>query len=185
METGAVHNSRQTPSTRVETERDRGFDPPADDPPPGDADSYEANLETWDSDRDGYLTEAELEAAMADPANSGDDAAMLVALYHANEDLRKASDDQPLWETGISRADLRAVELAAANGEDLGGVAGLQGHFAARIAGASRELFPTGAPDPNALQQGMYGDCFMVAALAGLASSRPEDIVDMIEENDD
>ena len=47
------------------------------------------------------------------------------------------------------------------------------------------ELFPGGVQgiSPDDVQQGGVGDCYYLAALAGLAKQRPQDIVDMIKDN--
>ncbi len=161
-------------------------------PPPGELEGTTRVTETavehfddWDANGDGRLGKDELEAAMADPTYTDEAAATLVALYRAFDDLKKASNDQWGAETGISRNDLAALEAAQAAERDIGFAHYWYDDALATIDGTIDDVFGPGGPDGLALTQGGYGNCFFHAGLAGLAESRPDVIIDMIEENED
>lgn len=158
--------------------------------PQGTTDATRVAVEHFDAidtNGNGYLSKAELEAALEDPSFEGEAAAAVAALYAGYDDVATAHNDRAWFEklAGISMNDLRVVEDELANGRDVGWVNWRMRNGLEKIEGTIDDVFGPGGPSPDAVRQGSYGDCFFHAALAGLAAQRPEDIENMIHDNED
>lgn len=136
----------------------------------------EDNFESWDRDEDGILTNVEMDAALADPKLTGDDAAAAVVLRRQGDALGRCVEDA---EAGVTRSDLREFLLAGIPQNAMATLKVNRG-FEALALQASR-LGP--APelskenfDPELVEQGKAGACVM---LSTLAHNRPEEIRQM------
>jgi hypothetical protein len=139
-----------------------------------------------DADSDGYISAAEVDAAVVDDQYTGADAAVVATLNKLSDELEELSDDEWFDEnSGVTLADLQAYERT---GDVAGGlrrrVEGQYAYSDSRIAAGSGLLYgPTGAPTVEAVNQGQLGDCFFLAAVASVVSRNPTDITDIIADN--
>jgi hypothetical protein len=138
-----------------------------------------------DTDDDGFLSKSELSDALHSRSYTGHDAAAVAVLFENRRDLEELSNDE--WgdeNDGITKADLAAFDtLSRDEQRDLANYdyAMAQGP----IDRADYRLFPEGLASikPSAVEQGNYGVCYFLSAVAGLASSNPKAIRDMISED--
>jgi hypothetical protein len=143
----------------------------------------------WDTDKNGYLSKAELDAAMLDANNKGDDAAAVATLKDRREVLQKLSNDEYGAENdGITERDLDAYEATrklTPKSDDIAFTEGRYQNSQNKIKDASRDLFPDGTPKMDAIKQGGLGDCSFLAALGSKTNLDPESIKKMVKENED
>lgn len=139
-----------------------------------------------DKDRDGYLSEAEIDAAMIDRSIRGDEAAVVATLKELRGDLEELSDDE--WgdeNDGVTMADLEQYERTGSVPKELRDrVEGRFGWSKYRIGQSAPGVF-NGAPDPTAVTQGSIGDCYFLAAVVGQAYRDPRAVRRMITDNGD
>lgn len=143
------------------------------------------------ADKNGVITPAALDKAMSDPTLSPREAAALATMKNLKDELKKVSDDETLWETNITRADLEAFQASGKVPQEL--MDKVNGDYAFRenrINNASSELYAKDAngneklPDFNAISQGSIGDCYFLAALGSAAAQNPQAVHDMVKPND-
>lgn len=144
------------------------------------------NFKKIDTDSDEYLTKSEIEKALERTDLTADERVSLEFLRNNVDDLEEASNDE--WgdeNDGITKDDLKEY------GDDTvwGVHNALQRTNEAQKTG-SRDLYankenPLESIKPDAIKQGMIGDCYFEAALASLAATRPQDIQKMIRDNGD
>lgn len=171
---------------------------PADDAPPEQGtgkleeadprftDTVRNNFDSWDKDRDGRLSDGEVDKAIMDSKNKGADAAALATLKEKRDDLEEVANDELGDENdGVSRKDLEELDKHKDDKKLREGSEADFDYRRAKISGQSRELFANGNPDPKALKQGSTGNCYFVAALAGLAERDPERLKQMVKDNGD
>jgi hypothetical protein len=133
-----------------------------------------------DADNDGFISKTELWKAVANPGISGTSAMAVVTakdFYSQLEDIHTGYGIR-----GISRADLIDLDARGAkNPEDelfwkpnvrMGG-------YRETLCAAEHELF-VGAPNATVVKQGSRGDCWLLAALVGLAHREPDAIKRMV-----
>jgi hypothetical protein len=124
----------------------------------------------WDSDHDNALSMEELDAAIQDPGNTGRAAAALAT-------LKRAASVTNCTLPPLTLANIRQIanrptstnlpDLKRLYRQSLTRVSGLPHRFIV----TSAQLFATGWPKLDAIQQGRMGDCFCLAPLgAGRAS---------------
>lgn len=138
-----------------------------------------AAFPAWDADRDGKLTLAELDRAIASPAVTGESAAAAVALRRLAQN-KKNPIDAFTPDTLVNLAPALRFEDTRDEEEQPGVSRGPRSnldryHEAAlkKITSAPRELF-VGPPRPDRLRQGRLGSCFSLAPLGALALSDPD-----------
>ncbi len=110
----------------------------------------------WDRDGDMVLSLKELNALIEAPAVRDSEAAAVAALR------KRIPKQQPRF-PGFSR--LRLNDLA----KDRGYIS-MYGSDLLRLRAAHRTLFMAGDPNLRAFQQGVVGDCYLLAAVAGLVN---------------
>lgn len=151
-------------------------------------------FKTIDTNKDGILTKTEIISKLNDPTIKGKDAAIVGSLLKYEPTIKKLSDDQKMFETGITVKDM----LAADNKIDKDG---LTSKFENEIAYKSSKIDsvktlrnkdeslkpPTKASEVNYqdLQQGQNGNCYFLAVLTSVAHNNPQKVVDMIKDNKD
>jgi hypothetical protein len=115
------------------------------------------NVVKWDTNNDGVLSPDEIDAAVADPSNTGHNAAALAQLDYLQS--------QPDF-TGFGATDLTAAEQGKVDGTS--SADGLVGYWQSRIDDYPSEpnLYgPSGQPSINDIDQGNQGDCYFLPAL--------------------
>src|SRR5262249_41245099 len=134
---------------------------PSADGPPSFTAAVKANFEKWDLDRDGELSLAEAERAVADPAAKGADAAAAVALRGRLRGKNTKGERLTLPKVVAAASDFEPAYRAALS----------------RMDAAKRDLFVGGeAPDLDSLHQGKLGDCFCLAALGAAVHRDPKSV---------
>ncbi|MBX3076678.1 hypothetical protein KF913_22400 [Candidatus Obscuribacterales bacterium] len=142
-------------------------------------------FKTLDKDGDKFLSYREITDALKQPDLSEKDKINLEFLKKNYSELEDAHDDETGPENdGITQKDM-----------DYFGDSGIATVTNALITtynaqNGSRELFggktnPLDAIKPDAIQQGMIGDCYFESAVAALAATNPEQIKNMITDNHD
>ncbi len=134
------------------------------------ADQVKARFVAWDRDGNGTLTRAEIDAAVADPAVTGDEAAAVAALRRA---VRNTKSSPP----PLTRDTLLSL---AAGGKDALDFPGMYKAARTRIAAADRTLFARGGPTLDGVSQGKLGNCFCLAPLGALVARDPAAVAKMI-----
>ena len=160
-----------------------------------------ANFASWDKDGDGFISMSEANGLLQDPTIQGNDAAALAALHGYIEHIEELSNDELGDENdGVTLNDLTAFERGVSEDSldnedraDWGYSAGQgkvgRGQLNRSAYGATRkgqtynELFINGVPSLSSLRQGGIGDCYFLAALAGVINRDPGELVRMIERN--
>lgn len=139
-----------------------------------------------DTDGDEYLSMKEIDAALAAKDLSETDRTNLEFLKVNYSKLEDAHDDELGWENnGITMEDLdyygdnTVAKVTSA----------LFRTWEAQSAG-NRELYggkgnPLDAIKPDAVKQGIIGNCYFESAVASLAATNPQAIADMIKDNGD
>lgn len=172
-------------------ESGEGNAPSAEQAPPDFAATTTAMFDQV-AGEDGRISAEDIDRAMSDPNLSTEQAAAIATLKNLREQIQGASDDDTLWESDISLADLQAFQKSGTIPQELKDkIEGDYNWRKSRIEGASTELFgknPDGStqmPDPHAIQQGSVGDCWFLSAMGSVAAQNPQAIKDMIVPNED
>lgn len=139
-----------------------------------------------DSDGDEFLSKNEINKALEADNLSETDRTNLEFLRDNYSKLEDGHDDEFGWENdGITMEDLDYY------GDDtVARVSSALFRTWEAQSGGSRELYggksdSLDAIKPDAVKQGMIGDCYFEAAVASLAATNPQAIADMIEDNGD
>lgn len=141
-----------------------------------------------DGDSDGYISAAEIDAAVVDEQYTGADAAVIATLNQLAAELEELSDDEWFDEnSGVTLADLQAYERTQDVPDGLRRrIEGRYRYSTERIDADSGLLYgPTGAPTVEAVNQGALGDCFFLGAVAAVVARDPAGISDLITDNGD
>lgn len=158
------------------------------------------HFDELDSDRDGFINNIEIETAMENQCYTGPDAQALTALHRERENIEELSNDE--WgdeNDGITRADMtelgtQVALMRAGNATDAQQLIDdidTECTLSALIINNSSHDLWGGAADPldnirpEAITQGVVGDCQLLSPLAALAQANPESIRDMIKDNHD
>lgn len=143
-----------------------------------------------DSDNDGYITQEEVNEAIANPETPGEAAPLLYVLREQANNLSPLSKEWLIYspDKGVSSWDLESLHRLSEDNRDWMGrsVERLKNHSAA----ATENLYgnagnPLQSICPEAVEQGHVGDCFFMSATLSLASKNPQAIRDMIRDNED
>jgi hypothetical protein len=136
-----------------------------------------ASFPGWDRDRDGTLSMAEIDQALADPIVQGDAAAALAVV--------KRLARGKTW-AAIPRTLPELSQLASgAKTKDGPDIAKMFTEGQKHIAQTKRELFAEGAPGLTSLCQGAMGNCFSLAPLGSMLSRDPVQVKKMFTQNGD
>ena len=127
----------------------------------------------WDTDHDGTLSAAEVDAAVADPSVKGPAAAAIAAIKRA---VRDPKYKVPALTLGNLR-DLLAAP-AAADRPDLQRMFALANSRLSAL--TARTLFPS-PPRLDTIHQGRIGDCFTLAPLGAMVNRDPAAVVAMFK----
>lgn len=151
------------------------------------------NFKKADSDGDGFLSEKELDAAIAAATDS--DKKALEYLKNNFDKVESTSNDEFGFENdGITRKDITdnakgsretdEAKLVREVNHDLESTAEGQHGTVVRDLYADKDN-PVNSITPEAIKQGQVGDCFFEASLASVAQKHPELIQKMIKDNGD
>ena len=149
-------------------------------------DQARGGFQRWDVDGDGFLSQSDLLRAEQDPVNHGESAAAIATLLERLYSIEQQSDDERGMEnSGVTMSDLNALDamerMRLSRGDT--SVSNEQGQFVQaldRVRDTTRTPFAHGAPDPDAIRQGMVGSCFFLSALASRARQDPAAVQRMI-----
>ncbi|HUA66809.1 MAG TPA: C2 family cysteine protease [Alphaproteobacteria bacterium] len=122
-----------------------------------------ANFSTWDTNHDGRLSTAELDAAIENPATKGPAAAALATLREAV----LAGDPPPLRLANIRKL-ARQTDARRFYSMCLKRIPKATHH--------DHELFVSGLPQLDTIQQGLMGDCFSLAPLGAMVYRDPHEV---------
>ena len=137
-----------------------------------------SHFAAWDADHDGALSEAEVERALADPANAGPAGAAAATLrraFYAYDKFRPltlqaiadaVNHDTPTVPDGKPKPPPYAAMYAA----DL-----------KKITATNRAVFAGPVPHVQTLGQGRLGDCFLLASVGTMAACQPERLGRIVE----
>lgn len=151
-------------------------------------------FKTIDSDNNGFLSRKELVNKMNDNSVKGQDAAILGSLVKYEKELKKVSNDEKIFESGISSSDMLNVEKKLEKD-------GLTSKFENEIVYKTSKIDsvknlkntdgtlkgPTKVSDIDFkdLKQGQNGNCYFLAVLTSIAYNNPEKVLNMIKDNKD
>jgi Ca2+-binding EF-hand superfamily protein len=141
-----------------------------------------------DADRNGTLSSRELNRAVASPEFKKGQAAAVGTLQKYADDIEDLSHDERFLETkGITRNDLNQFDKLKDDSKLRGEVRGNYSWGRSKITATDRRLFAHGDASirGTAIEQGSLGDCYFLAGVASLASTKPEAIKQMIATNKD
>jgi len=151
------------------------------------------NFDRLDSDGDGFVSEAEIDRAMASSKFKGVDALLVDVLKRHRRELQSLSNDEWGPETnGVSRADMKEFEALCRSGSKVELVQDvdktLQRAQQSLDRATCREAFsnpanPLESIKPEAIIQGRIQDSSFLAALASLAKNNPQAVAGMIKDN--
>lgn len=131
---------------------------------------------TWDQNNDGTLSRVEVDRAMQDPNFQGDAGAALATLKtHLGALEQLANDEYGEENGGLSVADLEVYRALHSAGVEVNHIGATDEVHRGRILTASHRLFATDSVDPDALEQGSRGDCWLLASAVAEAHRDPED----------
>lgn len=152
----------------------------------------ETNFNRFDSDRDGYIARAELDAARQNAGLSEADRTNLQRLNDNFNNIVGASNDEWGFDGRISTADV--TEYWNQTYQSIAGQTETQvsstmnrtresqyNHLNSRLFATPDD--PLLSISPDAVVQGTIGDCYYLAAVSSLAASNPQAIRDMIRDN--
>jgi tetratricopeptide (TPR) repeat protein len=131
-----------------------------------------AKFSTWDKNHNQSLSVGELDAAIEDPANTGQAAAALAALKRAS---RSTNYTLPL----LTLQNIRqlATNTPATNQPNL---QRLYSQCFKLLSGATnRDFFASGLPQLNTVRQGRMGDCFCLAPLGAMIHRDPREVASL------
>lgn len=150
------------------------------------SDRVRARFGDWDKDKDGYLSRTEIDTAMLDKTNAGDDAAALATLKARVDQLEELSDDEYGDENdGVTKKDLEEYKTGVEDGKIDQSTENTFGGFKWKLERQSMDLFANGTPDWKSVEQGRIGDCSYLAAIVAKTKNDPEAIKKMIKDNGD
>ncbi|NDD31245.1 MAG: hypothetical protein EB084_23590, partial [Proteobacteria bacterium] len=139
--------------------------------------TVQKNFVKWDTDKDGKLTDPEIDRACEDPTNRGKAAAAL--------DVLERGDDDPSFK-GFGAAELRAAEAKFKKGDT--SCDAQMAYYTSRIDEYHKQSGLYGAsghPSISDINQSGEGDCFFLAALGAKVKRDPASVERMIAPHDD
>lgn len=152
-----------------------------------------------DQNHDNVLQAAELDGAVIDPALTAEFASAVAVLKAGFADIRELHKEG--WfarKNGITLGDLLVFEKLllmeeAAGAEKHDHLRGLTEHVRDRVLEVSRmkrDLYrnmtaPLESIVPDAIRQGMVGDCYFLAALGSVVATNPQIVPRIIKAHDD
>ena len=128
-----------------------------------------ADFPRWDSNHDGELSPAEINASIENPQVKGEEAAAVVVIRNIFSRNKHLDSSQRL-----SRDQLLAFA------EDPS-VENNFGWDTEEINSCNHALFLPGDPDLLTVQQGPVGDCYLLAVIGALVSNNPQAVRNMIK----
>lgn len=149
------------------------------------------NFSKLDSNGNGYITSQEIDRVLQDTTIPQEQRKILEDMKGRTGEIQNASNDEWGRETGgITRKDLEeyynqknTAELQLYQGIDNSMVS-----VRNEVQNVNRSLFADNtikSITPEAIRQGGIGDCYFLAALASVAKTNPQSIMDMIKDNGD
>lgn len=147
-----------------------------------------------DTNKNGLISKSELNDKLQDRSIKGSEASLTGSMLKYYSEIKKASNDQVLFERGISRKDLIAGDKML---DENGLNSKLKGEYSYRLYkinnvsslrkddGAFKIPTKASEVDYRDLEQGQNGNCYFLAVLAAVAHNNPQKIVDMIKDNND
>lgn len=138
---------------------------------------------------DGILQKSEIEKALKDPKTSAADKENLEKLSKLVDQIGERGS--LFGEKGISKTKINEHAEQILNKTDQAKMVNDITFFLSRTADArneakgDRSLYPAAGVTPDAIKQGLIGNCYFEAGLAALAKSNPEAIKNMIKDNKD
>ena len=130
--------------------------------------SVQKNFAQWDLNHDGVLSTNEIDAAVADPQTTNENAAALAALKRASR------------LTKITLPPLTLTNITALTAERQPDLAQMFREGWKRISGATnRTLFAGGLPRLETIHQGELGNCFCLAPLGAMVYRKPAHVAEM------
>lgn len=139
---------------------------------------------------DGVLKKSDIEKALADANVSATDKTHLQKLNKLVDEI----GTNPNWiggEKGLNKEAIAKHASSILNEGDGAKLVNTMSYAMSRTAdarsesGGNRDLYPPDGIKPDAVKQGMIGNCYFVSALASMAKSNPEAIRNMIKDNKD
>src|SRR5262249_28812147 len=151
------------------------------------------NFDRIDTDRDGFLSELELDSAAHSTSAPIEYRRVVQEMLSRTEQMQAASDDEFGFENdGITRADLQAYnnDVASHSPTDLfNAVDNTLYNSGDSIRRSCHSLYATANPldsiRPEAIHQGSIGDCYFLSAMASMANDPVgrQQLHDMIHDN--
>jgi hypothetical protein len=145
------------------------------------------NLQKFTKDKNGVAYSSDIAKALEDPNLSTNNRKNLT-------NLQKVMPAAWFWEDGLKASDVARLATEISSNTDEAKLVNGVSWDIQRTADAQRtlgdtELYSTANPldsiKPDAIKQGMIGDCYFEASLAAVANSNPSLIRDAIQDNHD
>jgi len=135
-----------------------------------------------DSDHDGVISEGEVNEALYNPKFQGAKASAVSALHKWFQKVKRVSNDQLLWERGVTKADIIKYDPnKMPEPEDFFLRSQTKIVTTRKVLFAGRD-----SPKPEALRQGPIGDCYFLSALVAYINEvGPSKAREMIVDNKD
>lgn len=130
------------------------------------------HFQAWDRDRDGKLSNSELDAVVSDPKVTGQTAATIAA-------LKRSISTTKYKAPALTLTNILAL-AAAKPSTNAPNFAKMYSEGWRQITNAThRELFITGGPKLESVHQGKLGNCFTLAPIGAMLGRDPQQVAGM------
>ncbi|MFN8578426.1 MAG: C2 family cysteine protease [Candidatus Sericytochromatia bacterium] len=150
------------------------------------------NFAKFDTNKDGFISKGELDKLIHSPNIKGQDAVNISTLRKTIETIEEISNDEWFDENdGITLKDIEGFLNKAeknSNDKDVSSIINSYNVSMSRLNNINHDLYSNKANPLESIKtrnmaQGSIGDCFFLSAVASVVERNPQEIKDMIKDN--